>query len=334
MNPQYMKRPASVPKWLPALFAVIGIALLPSVAMAEEGGSGHYLPGSMASFMDSVPLKETFLMRANIVYYNGSIGANKPVPIGGQTTLGADASSWAFGLTALWRPSLNLGKRWSYAMSATIPFIMMDVSADVTTTLPGGISGSVSRSSSTNGLGDIVLMPLMLNYNVNPDFNVNFRIGAYAPTGSYKVGRLANTSKNFWTVEPVLGLMYFGQKNGIEVSAFVGADFNTENKDTNYRSGTQVHVDGTLAQHFPLFGGLAGGGLSAYYYQQVTGDSGSGATLGNFKGRTIGLGPVVSYTKKIGGHDTVFEFKWLHEVETKNRLKGDILWLKAVFKFW
>jgi hypothetical protein len=96
-----MKRPASVAKCLSALLAVIGIALRPGFAMAEEGGSGHYLPGSMASFIDSVPLKETFLMRANIVYYNGSIGANKPVPIGGQTTLGADASSWGLGLTAL-----------------------------------------------------------------------------------------------------------------------------------------------------------------------------------------------------------------------------------------
>jgi len=305
------------------------LALLPGVAMAEEGGSGHYLPGSMASFIDGVPLKETFLLRANVIYYNGSVGASKQVWIAGQTTLGADATSWGLGLTTLWRPPLDLGERWSYAMSATIPFLFVDVDVNATVA-----PGSVSRSSSTDGLGDIVLMPLMLNYNVHPDFNVNFRVGAYAPTGRYEVGRLANTSKNFWTIEPVLGLMYFGQKNGIEVSAFVGADFNTENNDTNYRSGTQVHVDGTLAQHFPLLGGLAGGGVSAYYYQQVTGDSGSGATLGDFKGRTIGLGPVVSYTKKIGGHDTVFEFKWLHEVETKNRLEGDILWLKGVFKFW
>jgi len=308
---------------------LLSLVLLPGLAMAEEGGSGHYLPGSMASFIDGVPLKEAFLMRANIVYYNGSIGADKPLPIAGRTTLGASASSWGFGLTVLWRPPLDLGERWSYAMSATIPYLLMDV--DVAAT---GTPGSLSSFSSTNGLGDIVLMPLMLNYSVNPDFNVNFRVGAYAPTGSYEVGRLANTGKNFWTIEPVLGLMYFGQKNGFEASAFFGADFNTKNDDTNYQSGTQIHVDGTLAQHFPLLGGLAGVGVSAYYYQQVTGDSGAGATLGDFKGMTIGAGPVVSYTRKIVGHDTVFEFKWLHEFETKNRLEGDILWLKAVFKFW
>jgi len=318
---------------LSTVVAIIGVALLSNPALAEEGGSGHYLPGSIASFIDGVPLTETFLLRANIVYYNGSITANKSLPIAGLTAAGVDASSWGLGLTVLWRPPLDLGERWSYAMSATIPYLLMDVSATLNPTSSSGAPGSITRASDTNALGDIVLMPLMLNYNVHPDFNVNFRVGVYAPTGNYEVGRLANTGKNFWTIEPVLGLMYFGQKNGFEASVFLGADFNTENQDTNYKSGTQFHVDGTLAQHFPLFGGLAGAGVSAYYYQQVTGDSGSGATLGDFKGQSVGVGPVVSYTTKIGSHDTIVELKWLHEVETENRVKGDIVWLKVVFKF-
>ena len=332
MNQTCMNRSTSQAKWLLAIVVVIGSALLPGFATAEEGGSGHYLPGSMASFVDGVPLKETFIVRANVVNYNGSISAKKPIPIGGRTTLGADATSWAYGLSLLWRPPVEIGKDWSYAMSATIPYMVMDVSADVEIEA-GNVSSAVSRSSSTNGLGDIVLMPLMLNYNLDPDFNVNFRLGVYAPTGDYEVGRLANTGKNFWSISPVLGLMYFGQKNGFEASAFFGATFNTENEDTDYQSGTQAFIDGTLAQHFPLFGGLAGAGVSGYYYQQVEGDSGDGATLGDFKGKTIGVGPVVSYVTKILDRDTIFELKWLREVETENRLKGDIVWLKAVFKF-
>jgi len=333
MNQTCPDRPFSPAKWMSALIAIAGSVLLPGLAVSEEGGSGHYLPGSMASFIDAVPPAETFILRANVIYYDGSIGATKPLPIGGRTALGVDATSWGYGLTVLWRPPLELGKGWSYAMSTTIPYLMVDVSADVTPTLPGGASGSVSRSSSTNGLGDIVLMPLMLNYNVHPDFNVNFRVGVYAPTGRYEVGRLANTGKNFWTIEPVLGLMYFGQKNGLEASAFFGADFNTENEDTDYQSGTQVHLDGTLAQHFPLLGGLAGGGVSAYYYKQVTADSGSGATLGDFEGKTVGFGPVVSYVSKVWGYDAILELKWLHEVETENRLEGEIVWFKGVCKF-
>ena len=127
--------------------------------------------------------------------------------------------------------------------------------------------------------------------------------------------------------------MYFGQKNGIEVSAFVGVDFNTENEDTDYRSGTQFHVDGTLAQHFPLLGGLAGVGVSAYYYQQVTETAGPVRRWAISRARRSAPGPSSRTSTKIWGHDTIFELKWLHEVETENRLEGDIVWLKAVYKF-
>jgi hypothetical protein len=192
---------------------------------------------------------------------------------------------------------------------------------------------SAGVSSSVNGLGDLVLMPLMLNYNVNSNLNVSFRTGIYAPTGDYEVGRLANTGKNFWTFEPTLGLMYFGVKNGIEASVFLGADFNTENPDTSYQSGTQFHVDGTVAQHFPLFGGLAGVGVTGFWYDQVTGDSGSGANFGDFEARTTGVGPVASYVFKVGKVDMIAEAKWLHELDTTKRLEGDTVWFKLVAKF-
>lgn len=65
----------------------------------------------------------------------------------------------------------------------------------------------------------------------------------------------------------------------------------------------------------------------------MTADSGDGATLGDFKGKTVGLGPVVSYMTKMLDRDTLLELKWLHEVETENRLKGDIIWFKAIYKF-
>ena len=313
---------------LALLAALCGCAIIQPLLRAEEGGSGHYLPGAMASFVDGVPPKETFIARYNMVYYNGDIAANEPLPIAGVNTLGADATSWAHGVSLLWRPALELGERWSYAMSATIPFVWMDVTANVTA---GGTR--VRRTSSLEGLGDVVLMPLMLNYNVSSNLNLNFRTGLYAPTGDYEVGRLANTSKNFWTFEPTLGLMYFGVNNGIEASMFLGADFNTENPDTDYQSGTQLHVDGTLAQHFPLFKGLAGVGVNGFWYEQVTGDSGAGASFGDFEARTAGLGPVLSYAFKLGKVDMIAEAKWLRELETVKRLKGDTVWFKLVAKF-
>ncbi len=310
------------------------LALLPGLATAEEGGSGHYTPGSMASFIDAVPAKETFMMRLNVLNYQGSVDQNVPIPIAGQSAAGVDANSWGYALSIVWRPPVDLGERWSYAMSATIPYLTMEVSADVATVTQSGAKLAARREDRTTGLGDLVLQPLMLNYNVDPDLNVNFRITAYAPTGNYQVGRLANTGKNFWTVEPTLAFVYFGQKNGIEGSLFIGADFNQENSDTQYKSGTQFHLDGTLAQHFPLAGGLAGIGVSGYYYDQLSGDSGAGATFGDFKGRTVGAGPVASFITKVGGHDVIAEFKWLHEFDTRKRLEGDTLFLKVLYKFY
>jgi hypothetical protein len=307
--------------------------LLPALCLAEEGGSGHYMPGSISSFIDGTPASETFATRLNVVYYDGKAGAGERLPIGGLNTLNAEATSWALGLTLLWRPSLDLGERWSYAMSATIPFVWLDLTADVVVTGPGGNTTTISRSPSQSGLGDVVLMPVMLSYGVNKDVHFDFRLGVYAPSGNYQLGRLANTGKNFWTIEPTVGLQYLGQKNGREASLYFGTDFNSENSATNYKSGTQMHLDGTLAQHFPMFGGLAGVGLSAYYYDQVSGDSGSGATYGAFKAKTMGLGPAFSFVSKVGGKDTVLEAKWLHETDTKNRLQGDVAWLKVVVKW-
>jgi hypothetical protein len=96
----------------------------------------------------------------------------------------------------------------------TAPYVNLDIEADVT---DGGTT--VRRSDSISGIGDIVLMPVMLNQNLSPDFNINYRLGIYVPTGRYEPGRLANTGKNFWTIEPQVGFMSFGQKNGIEASA-------------------------------------------------------------------------------------------------------------------
>ena len=47
-------------------------ALFASGVCAEEGGSGHYIPGSMASFADTVPPSEAVVVRYNYLTYDGS----------------------------------------------------------------------------------------------------------------------------------------------------------------------------------------------------------------------------------------------------------------------
>ena len=306
------------------------LTLAPLTVGAEEGGSGHYMPGSMASFVDAVPAVPTFIARLNVIGYTGNVDVNKVLPIGGMVATGVDAKVQGYGLTLAWRPRMELPKGWSYAVGATIPLLHVSTTANAAVPV---VSKEVSKSDSENGLGDIVFQPVMVNYQVDADFAINGRLSVYAPTGHYGVGRLANTGKNYWTYEPTIALVYFGQKNGIEAAAYVGLSVNTENKDTQYKSGSQFHIDGNVAQHFPTPYGVFSAGLASYYYKQVSADSGVGATLGDFKARTMGIGPSASWITKVGGHDLIAEFKWLHETNVSNRLKGEIYFLKVVTKF-
>lgn len=306
---------------------VCGILIPALTALAEEGGTGHYLPGSFASFIDGTPTDPGFIASVNSIYYDGSFDSNT-LPIAGVAAADISAEIYALAFTFVWTPDIELMDGLSYAMAASIPFLDLTVSGEVI----GNGGGTTHRSDSVSGLGDIFLIPVMLNYKVSNDLHLDFRLGIYAPTGDYKVGRLANLGKNYWTFEPTIGLLYFGKDNGLEASVYAGIDLNTENTDTNYQTGSQIHIDGTLAQHLPIGNGLAGVGVSAYWYEQVEGDSGSGATFGSFRGRTVGIGPVISYAQKVGKTDLIVELKWLKEVETRNRLEGDYIWLKFVVK--
>lgn len=314
-----------------ACLVAAAAVLVTATVDAEEGGSGHYFPGSMASFVDGVPAEPTFIARLNVVNYSGSFDGDVAVPIAGQAALGVDVDSTAVGLTLLWAPELDLGERWSFATAATVPFIDLEVSADVAAP-QDPMDRTVRRTDSVSGLGDIMILPVMLNYNASAELNYNFRIGLYAPTGDYQQGALANEGKNFWSVEPTVAMMYLNPKTGREFSAFLGSTFNEQNSATEYKSGTQLHFEATAAQHFPLAGGLASAGLTGFWYHQVTGDSGDGATFGDFKARSTGIGPVLSYASKVSGKDLIAEFKWLHEFDVERRPEGDTLFLKVVLK--
>ncbi len=56
----------------------------------------------------------------------------------------------------------------------------------------------------------------------------------------------------------------------------------------------------SVEQLIPAGGGVFALGAEAFYFDQVTCDSGSGAVLGCFEGRTSGIGPVLGYIKPLG----------------------------------
>jgi hypothetical protein len=311
---------------------VLATSLAPAALRAEEGGSGHYSPGAAASFIDALPGYPSFAVVNFFTYYDGSAGRDRALPFGGDLAAGLKATAYIDTIGVIYETPLRL-LGGNYAAGLVIPFGSMTVQGDITATGPRGRSRTGQVSDTSSGLADLMVYPFMLGWTNGPDLKYDVRLGIYAPSGEYQQGALANLGKNYWTFEPGLSFSWLSSKIGTEVSLFVGADFNTKNEATDYQTGAQFHLDGTVAQHLPLFGGFAGVGANGFYYQQITGDSGSGAVLGDFEGRNIGVGPVLSYVHKVGKSTLAAELKWLPELDVQHRLQGDWIWFKLALIF-
>ena len=317
------------------LFFLVSISSLTPLALrAEEGGSGHYMPGATASFADVPPCREAFIYVNAFTYYNGTANPSAPLPLGGNLAANVEATVYADTSFVLYQTPWKLFGG-QYAAGLAIPYMDMEVKADVTHTGPQGDTKELGKRDTASGLGDIEVLPLMLEWQ-SGDIKFGTQLGVFTPSGEYKKGELANLGKNYWTFEPGAYVSWLSSKIGTEVTTFVGYDVSTKNNDTDYQSGDVFHIDTTVAQHLPLLGGFVGAGVNAFYYKQITGDSGDGAKLGDFKGQTMGVGPVLSYATKIGQAkttDLVIEVKWLPESDVEGRLEGDIIWAKVALVF-
>ena len=113
---------------------------------------------------------------------------------------------------------------------------------------------------------------------------------------------------------------WLNQKSGLEVSGAAGFTFNAENPDTDYKTGTEFHFEYAAVQNFSKHFGI---GINGYFYDQVTGDSGSGTNLGAFEGRAAAIGPVANLNFQLGKIPVSTSLKYFHEFDVQNRLEGD-----------
>ncbi len=102
--------------------------------------------------------------------------------------------------------------------------------------------GIIRRSDDISGIGEIVLMPVMRNPTDSPDFKISYRSAVHAPTGRHEVGRLVDTGKNYRTLGPTVGCMYFGKVNGREASLLFGRDHDFIHPDTHHEAGAQLQL--------------------------------------------------------------------------------------------
>jgi hypothetical protein len=150
------------------------------------------------------------------------------------------------------------------------------------------------------------------------------------PVGKYDADDLANIGTNHWAVDLGGGYTYFNPGNGREFSATLGFTYNFENPDTDYQNGIDAHLDLGASQFVTDQMHI---GLVGYVFYQLTGDSGDGAVLGDFKSKVNGLGPQLGYMFKMGEKDAYFNIKAYWEFGADHRPEGWNGWLTLSIPF-
>jgi hypothetical protein len=297
-------------------------------AIAAEGGSSFYLLGQRGQGAGILPPVEGVFFSLPTYYYSGDASSSENLSFGGAASLGVDADLFLAMPTAIWvTPADVLGG--DLAFSGTFVFGNADLSADAAISIPGIIEGSVSLSDERWAVGDPAFGALLGWHGENHHYLAAASVNV--PAGDYDTGRLSNVALNRWAGDITIAGTWMFPQNNLELSGATGITFNGENDDTDYETGTELHMEASAFYQFtPAFSA----GVNGYHYQQISGDSGKGATLGNFKGRVTALGPGLSGSFQVGPVPVSVSLRYFYEFNVKDRLEGSAGWLTVTIPLW
>lgn len=306
---------------LGTIFALMTLSVMSDAPMAHaaEGGVDYYLPGVYGNMgLASLPGPGFYYVNYT-VYQNGD--TDKAVRFGReQFDIEMDVVANAFVPVYIFEQQL-FGANVVIGAAMVYMGISMDIGSDQ------GRGTDVTNSKFD--FGDPTIVPFGLNW-LNDGWSVFFYESINVPIGQYDVNDPVSMGYNYWAFDTNLGGTY-DLPWGFKANGNLGWLVNTKNNDTNYKTGMSMHLDYTLEYDISPRWQV---GFSGYYYRQVEGDSGSGASFGSFKGRAGGIGPTVQY---VASHDpiSVINFEWLHDYHAKRRLKNDtfvMMWAFGIGK--
>ncbi len=303
-----------------ALASLAGL-MLTMPAQASEAGGGVYSNGAEGSLAGALPPKGLYYL-GYLQYYEadrfndgkGNAGmlpdfkvkveaaVNRLVWVSDKKILGAD-----------------------YAMHLIVPVVNVDAR----------IAGATGNRT---GVSDVTFNPMILGWHFPNGVHVITGLDINIPVGSYDPGSIANFSRHYWNVEPILALAYHKKNLQIDVKMMYDINFKNKNAQINgfnptgadYRTGNEFHLDyaATYAVKPNVQLGVAG-----YFYKQTTGDRVDNAAaqatidaMGGFKGETFAGGP----TARVGLGKVQLIGTWQHEFHSEYRPQGDKFWIKAI----
>ncbi len=291
-------------------------------AVASEGGASLYLLGSGGPGAAVLPPVEGVFFDNTFYWYNGDAEATREFVVGGNVVAGLDATIVSDFVTLLWVPSTDvLGG--TFAIGAALPVGVPDVTSSAVLTGPGGGTIDVSREDDAVVIGDPIVTASR-GWNTGGNTHVSLSTMINVPIGEYREDQLANLAFHRWAVDTSLAVTWHDPKAGWDVSGKAGVTFNGTNDYTDYKTGTEAHFEASVERIFsPQFSA----GVQAYYFNQLSGDSGTGAVLGPNKGRVTGLGVTAAYNFPIGKMPATLRGRVFQEFDAVRRLEGNSVML-------
>jgi hypothetical protein len=302
--------------WLRAASQVLAIVIA-SPALADEGASGLYAPGNFG-FGAGVTPDAGLYLSSGFAHYEGDI---RIFIDGGKIIADAEARPYSVAFAALWVPPIKiLGGNLGLSLGSSEKF----------PSAHGEVRGLINLEETVegSGFGDTIGRA-QLGWT-SGDWSNTLYLTTWFPTGRYQRGFNPNTGKNIYGVNVGWGVTYTEPRTQLEFNSAVAVTFSAKNPATDYKNGDDFIWDWAVGQKFA--NGLKVG-VGGYTYQQLTGDSGSGARLGPFKGSVMGVGPHVVYNTILMRRAVLFNLRHYQEFEAKNRFEGNFTTFSATVKF-
>ncbi|NHZ72941.1 MAG: hypothetical protein GWP16_00515 [Nitrospirae bacterium] len=208
------------------------------VAIAAEGASSNYFPGSYGTVAVATP------PTVGWTYLNYSLffaADTERAVLQGRLNVDLDTAAYfnmSSGIYTFEQPVL--GGR--FAMGATLPLGYADLQSQVV-----GPTGTMAVDDSDTGLGDMLLLPAAFYWN-DGNWYFNLYELIVAPTGKYDVDDNVNIGRNYWSFDTVFAVTNLNMTTGRDFSLVAGFMINTENDATDYRTGNELHVDAMFNQ--------------------------------------------------------------------------------------
>lgn len=285
------------------------------VVYATESGQVHYPLGVNTIMTAALPAPGDTQAYQYIQYYESNRLNDKN---GHAIDANFHASVYAFVPRIIHTWNATVGP-FNLASGLVIPFTKVQVQA-------------FGRRDSSTGLGDIVLAPIYFTY-MNPT-GTFFAYGGpelSVPTGEYDKNSLANNGLNYYSFSPTINFTWLFAPRW-EASIAFYSEFNTKNKDTDYRSGTSVMSDFNLAYRPFVDSQRWKFAIQGYALKQLTDDRQYGEAVndGN-RGQVFAVGPQVSYdiANGLGG----IVVKYQKEFGAENRSQGNRFWFEFTAPF-